>query len=180
MAYFSAASFRTIGTAATTQTVFTLENTTGSTKIVNIRRLLLQMDATAVLTAVMPIFKTSRTTVVPTGGTVLAKGVFDTADVASVSNVVARGGTASDGGAATAITANPGTILWQQYGMRMHTLIGQVVAPDNNMLPALVENAASPFVLRANEAIVVQVIAAATTSNPITNFYFVECVWEEI
>ena len=180
MAYFSAATFRTLGTAATTQTLFTLENTTGSTRVVNIRRLLVQLDATATLTNVMPLIKTSRTTGIPTGGTALAKGVFDTAAAASVSNVTARGATASDGGAATAITATPGTIVWQQYCMRMQTLVGQVLAPDFGLLPVLVENAASPFVLRANEALMVQVVAAAAASNPITNFYFVECVWEEV
>ena len=179
MALFSAATFRTLGNAATTQTLFTLENTTGSAVTVNVRRLLVQMDATAALTTFMPLIKTSRSSAIPTGGTTLSKAQFDTTQ-SSVANVTARGATASDGGAATAITATPGTIIWQQMAMRMHTLVGQVLAPDNNLLPTLVENSGYEFKLAANQALMVQIVAAATTSNPNTNHYFVECVWEEV
>jgi hypothetical protein len=176
--YFSAATFRTLGNAATTQTLFTLENTAGSAVTVKLRRLLVQMDATAVLTAVMPLVKTTRTTAIPSAGTTLSKAQFATAN-SSVANVIARGATASDGGAATAITATPAAaVLWQQYCMRLHTAVGQVLAPDNNLLPALVENI--DLTLAAGEAIMVQIVAAATTSNPNTNHYFVECAWEEV
>lgn len=175
---YSVATFRTLGAAATNQFLFSLENTTGSAVKVKIRRLLVQMDATAVLTAVMPQIKTHRATVMPGGGTSLTKVQFDTAGTASAANVVARGATASDGGVATAITGTAGSVAWQQYCMRLHTAVGQVLAPDNNLLPGLVDT--SDFVLNANEAILVQVVAAATTSNPATNFYFVNCVWEEV
>lgn len=178
MAIFSTATFRILGTAATGHNLFTLENTTGSAVTVNVRRLLIQMDSTSVLTTFMPIIKTSRCAV-PTGGTILAINAFDTA-TSSVANVTARGANASDGGAATAITATPGIVAWQQYAMRLHTAVGQILAPDNNLLPSLVENTGYEFKLRANEALVVQIVAAAGTSNPTTNMYFVECVWEEV
>ena len=61
--------------------------------------------------------------------------------------------------------------------MRMHTLAGQVLAPDNLLIPTLSEN--TPVILRPGEALVVQVVSAATTSNPNTNNWFVQCVWEE-
>lgn len=180
MAYYSAATFRTIGNAATTQTLFTLTNTSGTAVTVNVRRLLVQMDATAVLTTFMPLIKTSRVSgAVPSGGTALSKSTFDTANT-SDANVIARGATASDGGAATAITATAGTVAWQQYTMRLHTAVGQVLAPDNNLLPQLVENSGGEFKLASGEAIMVQVVAAAGTSNPATNYYFVECAWEEV
>ena len=181
MAMFSTASFRTLGAAATTHTLFSLENTAGSAKTVNVRRLLVQMDATAVLTTFMPIIKTSRVTgSLPSGGTSLAKCPFDNAAAASVANVVARGATASDGGTATAITATPGTVAWQQYSMRLHTAVGQVLAPDNNLLPSLVDTSGYEFKMAAGEALMVQIVAAAGTSNPATNHYFVECTWEEV
>lgn len=180
MGYFSAATFRIPGAAALTQTLFTLENTTGSTKTVNVRRLLVQMDATGVLTSFMPILKTYRTTASPTGGTPLAIASFDTAE-SSVANVTVRGGNASDGGAATAITATPsGGCVWQQYAMRLHTAAGQILAPDNNMLPSMIDTAGRDFKLKAGEAIMIQMVAAATTSNPVTNMYFAEVVWEEV
>lgn len=173
--YFSAASFRTLGTAATPQNLFTIENI-DATKLVTIRQLIVQLDATAVLVSVMPQIKTSRATAVPTGGTTLSKAQFDTGN-SSNANTIVRGGTASDGGVATAITATAGTSLWQQYGMRMHTVVGQVLAPDNNVLPLLIET--NNLILRQNQALLVQVVASAGASNPATNHWFCNVVWEE-
>jgi hypothetical protein len=172
---FAASSFRTLGTAATPQNLFTIENI-DATKLVTIRRLSVQMDATAVLVSVMPQVKTSRATAVPTGGTVIAKAQFNTLN-ASNANTILRGGTASDGGAATAITATAGTTIWQQYTQRMHTLAGQVLGVDSNILPLLVET--QDLILRQNQALLVQVVASAGASNPTTNNWIVNIVWEE-
>lgn len=172
---FSAASFRTLGTAATPHNLFTIENI-DATNLLHIRRLTVQLDATALLASVMPQVKVSRATAVPTGGTVLGKAQFDTAN-ASNANTIVRGGTASDGGAASAITATAGTAIWQQYCMRMHTVVGQVLALDNNVLPLLVADV--NLTLRQNQALVIQVVAAAGTSNPATNHWFANIVWEE-
>lgn len=174
--YFSAGSFRTLGTAATPHNLFTIENI-DSTTLVKVRRITVQMDATAVLTGVMPQVKLSRATAVPTGGTALNKGQFDTT-IASDSNTIVRGATASDGGAATAITATAGTTLWQQYCMRMHTVVGQVLAPDNNVAPLIIET--QDLVLRQNEALLIQIVASAGASNPATNHWFCNIVWEEV
>ena len=173
--YFAAASFRTLGSAATPHNLFTIENI-DATKLVTIRRITVQLDATAVLVSVMPQVKLSRATAVPTGGTVLAKGLFDTGN-ASNANTIVRGATASDGGAATAITSTAGTTLWQQYCMRMHTVVGQVLANDNNVAPLLVEN--QDLILRQNQALLVQIVASAGASNPATNHWFCNIVWEE-
>jgi hypothetical protein len=173
--YFSAATFRTIGSAATPQVLFTIENI-DSTKLVYIRRLVIQMDATAVLTAVMPLAKTARATGVPTGGTTLNKALFDTANSSNL-NTIVRGACSSDGGALSAPSATPGNTIWQQYGFRMHTAVGQIIGIDSNLLPALVDT--QNFILRQDEAIVVSIIAAAGTSNPATNHYIVGVVWEE-
>lgn len=172
----SAASFRILGTAATPHNLFTIENTAGSAVTVRIRRLVVQLDATAVLIAVMPLVKTSRAAAIPTGGTVLAKSNFDTS-LTSAANVIVRGANASDGGTATAITATAGDIMWQQYCMRLHTAVGQVLSPDNPLLPTLIET--DPVVLAANQAIMCQVVASIGTSNPATNHWFVQVMWEE-
>lgn len=173
--YFLAATFRQVGNAATTQNLFSIENI-DATKLVYVRRILVQMDATAALTAVMPLIKASRATGVPTGGTTLAKGLFDTAN-SSNANTICRGSTASDGGANSGPTATAGDVLWQQYGMRLHTAVGQVLGPDNNMLPLLVDT--QNFILRQNQALLIHLVAAAGTSNPATNHYFCQVVWEE-
>lgn len=167
--------FRTLGTAATPQNLMTIENIDPN-KLVWIRRITVQLDATAVLTGVMPQVKLSRATGVPTGGTTLNKGQFDTSN-ASNANTIIRAGTASDGGVATAITATAGTTLWQQYCMRMHTVVGQVLAPDNNVAPLIVES--QNLVLRQNQALLIQIVASAGASNPATNHWFANIVWEE-
>ncbi len=171
--------FRTVGAAATAQTLFTLENQAGSGVIVAVRRLAAYEDTTAALTAVVPTLRTSRTTAMPTGGTVIAKGMFDTAPPASPAGVVARGATASDGGAATVITATAsGSPVWESMGQRMHTLVGQVLTDAIPCLPELVST--SPFLLREGEALMVAVGAAAATANPATNHYIINAFFEEV
>lgn len=170
---FSAASFRILGTAATPHNLLTIENI-DATNLVYIRDISIQLDATAVLTAVMPLTKVSRATAVPTGGTTLNKGQFDTAN-ASNANTIVRAGNASDGGVATAITATAGTTLWQEYQMRMHTVVGQVLCPPSRMPTITTEN----LILRQNQALLVQVVASAGTSNPATNHWSVCVTWDE-
>lgn len=61
--------------------------------------------------------------------------------------------------------------------MRLHTAVGQVLATDFNLLPTIIE--LNDVVLRQNEALMVQIVAAAGTSNPATNHYSTCVVWEE-
>lgn len=174
MSIISTATFRTIGSAAALQNLFTIYN--ASADVIRVRRLVMQMDATALLTSVMPLVKTTRITVAPTGGTVLTKALWDTT-VTSDAGVVCRGATASDGGVLTAITATPADILWQQYGFRMHTVVGQVLGLDNNVVSSISQD--FPVFLRQNQGLLVQVVSAAGTSNPNTNHWFVQAAWDE-
>lgn len=171
----SVTTFRTLGTAATPHNLFTIENSVGSPVLVGIQRLIVLLDASAVLITVMPLVKISRPAALPTGGTVLAKGIFDTNQTPSES-VIFRGANASDGGGATAITASPATIMWQQYCMRLHTAVGQVLSLDKRLMPELTD---IPIILRANESLLVQMVAAAAGDNPATNHWVVLCAWEE-
>lgn len=173
--YYSATTFRILGTAASPHNLFTIENTHATT-LVKVRRLLVQLDATAVLASVMPQVKCGRATAVPSGGTALAKAQFDT-NAASDGAVTVRGANASDGGGASAITSTMGDVMWQQYCMRMHTVVGQVLALDNSLIPLLCDD--TPIILRQNQALLVSVIGAGA-SNPATNHWFVSVVWEEV
>jgi hypothetical protein len=173
MSMHSASSFRTLGNAAVAQNLFVIYNT-HATKVVDVRRLVMQMDATVVLTAVMPIIKTCRIASY-SGGNALTK--VDWGATASDAAVQLINAATADGTAGTAITATAGTTLWQQYGMRMHTLVGQVLGVDNNVLSAISEN--YPVRLAQNQGLLVHIVAAAAASNPATNHYFVECAWEE-
>lgn len=168
--------FRTLGNAAVTHNVFSLENGAASTVNVALRRLTVQMDTLAALIAVAPTIKTSRPTAIPTGGTALSKAMFETAG-ASHASVVARGANASDGGAATAIVATAGATLWTQYAMRQHTLVGQVLIDDNSLVPNIAVD--NPIIILPGQAILVTIIAAVATSNPATNHYVLNAAWEE-
>jgi hypothetical protein len=173
MSMHSAASFRTLGNAGTTQNFLTIHNG-GTARLVDVRRVVMQMDATAALTAVMPIVRICRISTA-TGGTALTK--VDWGATASHSDITVLGATASDGGSATAITATPGATMWQQYGMRLHTAVGQVLGVDNNVLSAISDS--YPVRLGDGEGLLVHIVAAAGTSNPNSNHYFVQVAWEE-
>lgn len=170
---YSAASFRTLGSAATPHNLLTIENTDAVVEV-RIRDISIQLDATAVLVSVMPLVKISRATGVPTGGTTLTKGEFNTG-ASSDAQVIVRGATASDGGVATAITATAGTTLWQEYQMRMHTVVGQVLSHPSRMPTILTKD----LVLLQNQALLIQVVASAGTSNPATNHWSVCVTWDE-
>jgi hypothetical protein len=173
------ASFRTPGRAATDQKIFAISNANGSSILVAVKRLVLQLDATAVLTAVMPVARTYRcATTALSNGTTLTKQRLDTTYSAS-SSVVCWGDASADGtNSASALAVSAvGDPVWQQFSMRLHTAVGQVLAPDNFMIPASCEDV--PLILQANEALVIRVDAAATTSNPTTNHWWVQAAWEE-
>jgi hypothetical protein len=169
----SASSFRILGNAATTQNFFTIMNV-GANRTVDVRRLVFQMDATAVYTAVMPLVKLCRIAAA-SNGTALTK--VDWGATASHADIEVRGANASDGGAASVITATPGVTMWQQFGMRIHTLVGQVLGADNNVLSIIAEG--YPVRLAQNQGLLVHLVGAAAAANPATNHYFIQCAWEE-
>jgi hypothetical protein len=168
-------SFRTLGSAASGQNIFSLENQAAAKVNLAVRWLRMEMDATAVLTAVALDMKTGRTTALPTGGTALPKVLFNTSQ-ASAATSVARGATASDGGAATAIAATLAATAWHQYGMRMPTQVGQMLPDDWNLLPQITDD--TPFILQPGQGLAVQVVGTAA-SNAATNHYVVKALVEE-
>ena len=176
---YGSSTFRILGTAAAAQNLFTIEN--GSTKIVVIRELTIQSDQTAALTGVSPLVKATRLAAFPTGGTVLVKVPFNLGNP-SESTIILRGANASDGGVASAITATPADTIYQQYLLRNHTLVGQVVMPTMPLLPKLnfKQGEELDVTLGYNQALLVHLLASAAGSNPATNFYVINCIWEEI
>jgi hypothetical protein len=123
----------------------------------------------------MPLAKVSRATSI-SGGQILEKVGFDTSQV-SDANVMFRAGLFE----AARITATPGNIVWEQFTNRMHTAVKQQKFLNKYLLlPTIVGTAGREFKLRPGEALLVQVVSPATTSNAaLTNNYFVECSFEE-
>jgi len=169
----SYSSFRTVGLASANHNIFTIMNKSGSTVLLAVRALTIVFDTTGVDTTLADIVAVSRITATPTGGTVLTPSSYDTALTHNAS-VEAMGATAADAGAATAITATPvGARLWSVLKMRVGTVVGQILLPQESLLPLFCAD--DPVLLRAGEGLLVQVVQAAL----ITDYYIVNCAIEE-
>lgn len=163
-----------LGNEQLTQPLFVLENQLGSRVNVNVRRLLLQLDATTALTSVMPLVKTSRAVNV-SGGARVAESKFDTTQTHDP-----RVRLALAAGDAFPITATAGDTVWQQFLSRQHTAGEQNIAADGNALPSFVDTPGKNFVVRPGEAIICQVFAPNLTSNTLQmNNWTIQVVWEE-
>jgi hypothetical protein len=174
MSLISAVTFRTQGDATSSQNLFVLFNA-GTNRIVQIRRIVLQIDPVGTLVTTMPIFKLCRIYSY-SGGQALTKVNWGT--VTTHSDIQARGRNTSDGGGQTNIVATVTETMWQQYGSRMASTAGQVLGEDQNIAPLTISD--NPIILRQNQGILVYIESVAGTSNPNTNHYFVQCAWGEI
>jgi len=171
---FSTASFRAPGVAATTQNLFALWN--GSTKRrILLRKLTVQVEATAVLAAVAAVIRSCRIAAAPTGGTALQKVPFGS--MASDAGIIALGGIDVDGGTASAIVSTPGHSIWSTFANRIHTAVGQIIPLEYSLLPGQTED--DPLTLAPGEGILVHLLGAATAANPITNHYLIQSMWDE-
>jgi hypothetical protein len=110
-----------------------------------------------------------------TGGIALAKCAFDTSQNSNV-GVTVRAAIASG----SPLTAVCGNTDYEQFTCRMHTAVEQVIVPDVNCLPSLIQNEADRYVIAPGETLLVCVEGATVASNTaIANNWFVQCVWEE-
>ena len=121
-----ACSFRMLGIAGTTgQKIATIFNASGSSVVVEVEQIAIDLMMTAARVVEQPLIRAHKLTAVPTGGTAIPKIAADSTMSSSASVTILQG-TASDGGAATAITATPAasTIVNQELAPRALTLVG--------------------------------------------------------
>jgi hypothetical protein len=170
---YALSSFRTLGDTNATQNIFSLENPAASTIMIAVRGLSVVTDSTAALATLAPQMRTSRTTGLPTGGTVLVPTKFRTSY--PTCQAIPRGATASDGGGATAITATPGNILWAQFIDRLHTAVGWITHDRYDMLPDVGADLRQ-ILLLPGEAILIQ----SATAMAATTHISVNCSWLEL
>lgn len=172
-----AASFRVVGNSATPQNIFSIENGSSSAVLVALREIELMCDSTAAQTKIF-LARLSRSTALPTGGTALSKGVFDTAQT-SDSNVIFRSGASADG-TNSAITATAGTTLYEEFIDRPQTAVGYYALEPIHLLPGIAEGAANdPVILRAGEAVLVQIMTTTGADNVSTISYACQATVEE-
>jgi len=174
-----AATFRTPGRAGTTgQKVFALHNATGSTKVVHINMIAIDLVQTVVkaVTVLPPMIRAWKVTVLPTNGTALTKTPLDSALTSSASVTVFGDASADGTNSTTALTATlpAGTILTQEYAPRMITAAGYEMFDRTTFFDG------DTFVtLRALEGLVVFLDYVLATQNPTTDMWVATCEWDE-
>jgi len=168
---YMASTFRTLGTAASPQNIASLFMPAGTIKAA-LKKLAFSFDSTAALLTVSPSVKVSRIAAAPTGGTGIVPVKYDSSSPAV--NLSVLGGTASDGGAATAIVAAAGVTAWTRFVDRIATAVGWVTHQEYDLMPLFIADE-NPFILIGGEGLLVQDIVA----NAITSHFVVNALWEE-
>lgn len=179
-----AATFQTLGLGTTAQqNLLTIANTTGSAVIVAVNRITVDLLTTAAAgiapSVVVPVVRVRRATGV-SAGTVLTKTAKGDSAQTSAANVEIRGATASDGGAATAITATNGGLLAQKFSPRL-LVVGTSASTLYEPVDTIPFFYGEPDItLKAGEALLVSLEGmTAATGNPTTNRWIAEVDWDE-
>lgn len=162
-----------LGNDKTTQNLFVASNGANSRHNMRIKRVIIQLDSTGALTAVMPEVRIARVTGAVSGGVSIPKFPWDTTQTSdseiSFYQAVSYG---------NPVTASPATTIWQKFDARQHTQIGQFISNDLPLLPTIISD--DPYILRPGQSLVAYVVGAAVTSNPgISNSWYMQLVWEE-
>ncbi len=175
-----AASFRIPGRAGTTgQKLLALHNATGSTVLVDIHKITVDLVQTVIkaVTVLPPVIRMHRFTAVPTGGTALPKVASDTA-LSSSASLTAWQDASADGtssGTALAVVIPASNIITSEYAPRLITAAGYEMADRMEYFSGEEE----VITLRALQGIVVELAYTLATQNPITDMWIVGARWDE-
>ena len=172
---YATSSFRTLGDTNPTQNILSIENPTGSVCIVAVRNLNFMSETLVALLTIASQVKSSRSTNMPTVGTVLTGVKYQSSFPASTA--IVRGATASDGGGATAITATAGSTLWGQFLDRPATAVGNIQHLTYNLVPDVGADLRQ-ILLYPGEALLVQTVGAIpATTHMVTNVGWLEMMY---
>lgn len=174
--------FKTPGRAAVSQKIAAIHNATGSTVIVKVNRIKVDMLSTVAkaVTVIPPLLRVVRFTAVPTNGTAGTKVPFDTSLASNSAVTVWMDASADDTGSATTLTCSPTAgavagVLAETFAPRM------ISAAGYEMIDVTEFFVGDPDVeLRALEGLCVFLDAATvTTGNPATDSWVASVDWEE-
>lgn len=172
-----AATFVTPGRAAVGQKILALHNASGSAVLVEVSRITVDLLTTVAkaATVIPPVIRIQRFTVLPTGGTALAKTAQDTSGSSNAS-VTAWGDASADGtGSATTLTVTALGVVAQKWAPRILSAVGYEpvdTAPFFYGEPDIT--------LRALEGVCVFLDqATVTTGNPATDRWLAEIDFRE-
>lgn len=168
-----ATTFRIPGVTGSGQNWLSIFNAAGSAVLVAVRSIQVEVDYITNSTT-MRFFATTRITTAPTGGTVLSKVAFDTAESSNAS-VTLLGGASGDG-TASAIVATPGTDrAWRIHHTHFDAVtdLQQARSRDLDTIAPLADD--DPPYLAASEGLLLSLPDASSTSTQTV----VKVVWQE-
>jgi hypothetical protein len=173
-----ACTFRIPGRAGTIgQNLFSIHNATGSTKIVNVNSLKIDLVQTVVkaVTVLPPAIRAYRVTVLPTNGTAVTKTPRDTSLTSNASVTVLQDASVDGTSSGTTLTATlvAGAVLTQEFAPRLITAAGYEMFDRAEWFRD------TAITLRALEGIVFRLDYVLATQNPITDMWVVSCEWDE-
>lgn len=181
-------SFVTPGRSAVSQKIMALHNATGSSVIVSVNRIRVDLLTTVVkgITILPPIIRVHRFTAVPTNGTALTKVALDTGlsggATGSASVTLWGDASADNAGAGTSsattltVTVPANSAIAQLYAPRFITAVGY--EPIDTGL--FFDGGDSEIVIRALEGVVVFLdMATTSTGIPTTDKFLATIDWEE-
>ncbi len=176
----AANSFRIPGRAGTTgQKILSLHNATGSTIVVRITKVVVDLVQTVVkaVTVLPPVIRMWKVTVLPSNGTAMAKVSKDSGLSASSASVTVLQDASADGtNSTTALTATlpAGTIITQEFAPRLITAAGYEMFDRTEFL-----SDGEIAVLRALEGVVIFLDYTLATQNPTTDMWVAGIKWTE-
>lgn len=176
--------FRTPGRAGTAgQNLFAIHNATGSTVLVDIHKITVDLAVTVVkaVTVLPPLIRAWKVTVLPTNGTALTKVPSDSA-LSSSSSVTVFGDASADGtSSGTALTATrpAGTIITQEFASRYMGGAGTNPLFEPMDRAEFFTDEDEVVTLRALEGVVIFADYVLATQNPVTDMWAVSCRWDE-
>lgn len=172
----TACTFRTPGRAGTAgQKILSLHNATGSSKIVTVRKVSIDIVATVIkaVTVLPPVIRLYKVTVLPTNGTALTKVKTGGSSTSNASITVLGDASADGTGSGTTLTATlPGIgAVAQEYAARLITAAGYEMSDRVEFKVDIV--------LAALEGVVVMLDYVLATQNPVTDMWIASIEWAE-
>lgn len=170
-----ACSFRQLGIAGTTgQKLASIFNAAGSSVIADVELIAIDVLQTAARVVEPPVIRAHKITTAPTGGTAITK-IAEDSTMSSSASIALLQGTASEGGAATAIVSTPAanSIVNQEVAPRALTLVGYEQFDRIEWFDR------SPWTLRAGEGLLLNLDYSAATANPVSDKWIVSLRWVE-
>jgi len=170
--------FRIPGRAGTAgQKLATIHNATGSTVLVSLEQVRVDMAVTVVklVTVLPPLIRLQKVTVLPTNGTALGKVSNDSALTSSASVTLLQDAQADGSSSAAALTATipAASIITQEFAARLITAAGYEPFDRSEYLDS------GAVTLRPLEGVAVFLDYVLATQNPITDMWSVGFSWTE-